>query len=226
MEDRQCIPHVNAEAGHHQEGVSGQQSSTRIKKKLEFRARDNQEYELKAIINSTVYSQEKKNDQMPGLYYLVSWKGFLDEKNTGEPSSAVIQLRMLISIFHKEHPKKPIATSLPLDSALPMAKPTILKEPKQKCGPPSKKTNKRGRNKSIVAPDLYFVLKLLIQQSRPYFQSASGFPPRVSSLGFGGFSPITKQQQMISFRPRFLIKFRRFFINRVLGFPSSFFHRV
>ncbi len=65
---------------------------------------------------------------MPGLYYLVLWKDYLEKKNTYKPSSAVIDLRKLISIFHKDHPEKPTATSLPLDSTLPMAEPTILKE--------------------------------------------------------------------------------------------------
>ncbi len=110
-------------------------------REVEFEAGDNKEYEVEAIINSAVYGQQA-NDQMPGLYYLVSWKGYLEEENTWKLSSAVIHLRTLISIFHKEYPEKPTATSLPLDSAPPMARPTILKEPKQKRGRPSKEANK------------------------------------------------------------------------------------
>ena len=115
-------------------------------KELEFEAGDNKEYEVEAIIDSAVYGQQANNDQMPGLYYLVSWKGYPEEENTWEPSSAVIHLRKLISTFHKEHPEKPTATSPPLDSAPPMARPTIPKEPKQKRSRPSKGANKRGRN--------------------------------------------------------------------------------
>ncbi len=114
-------------------------------KEVEFEVGDNKEYEVKAIIDSAVYSQQA-NDQMPGLYYVVSWKGYPEEENTWEPSSAVIHLRKFISIFHKEHPEKPTATSPPLDSASPMARPTIPKEPKQKRGRPSKGANKQGRN--------------------------------------------------------------------------------
>ncbi len=113
-------------------------------KEFEFEAGDNKEYKVEAIINSVVYGQQA-NDQMPGLYYLVSWKGYPEEENTWEPSLAVIHLRKLISTFYKEHPEKPTATSLPLDSAPPMARPTIPKEPKQKRGRPSKGANKRGQ---------------------------------------------------------------------------------
>ncbi len=113
-------------------------------KALEFKAGDNKEYDVKAIIDSAVYGQQA-NDQMPGLYSLISWKSYPEEENTWEALSAVIQLQKLISIFHKEHPEKPTATSPPLDSASPMARPTIPKEPKRKRGQPSKGANKRGR---------------------------------------------------------------------------------
>ncbi len=110
----------------------------------EFEAGDNKEYEVIAIIDSAVYGQQV-NDQMLGLYHLVLWKDYPEEENTWEPSSAVIHLRKLISTFHKEHPEKPTATSPLLDSVLPMAGPTIPKEPKQKRGCPSKGANKRGQ---------------------------------------------------------------------------------
>ncbi len=113
-------------------------------KELEFGAGDNKEYEIKAIIDSAVYNQQA-NDQMPGLYYLILWKGYPEEENTWEPLLAVIHLRKLINTFHKEHPENPTATSLPLDSASPIARPTIPKAPKQKRGRPSKEANKRGQ---------------------------------------------------------------------------------
>ncbi len=112
---------------------------------VEFKAGDDKEYEFEAIVDSVVYGQQANSDQMPGLYYLVSWKGYPEEENTWEPSLAVIQLRKLISTFHKEHPEKPTATTLLLDSASPMARPTVPKKLKQKCGCPSKGANKRGR---------------------------------------------------------------------------------
>ena len=50
-------------------------------KLLKFKARDNKQYEVKAIINSTIYGQQA-NNQMPDLYYLVLWKSYLEEENT------------------------------------------------------------------------------------------------------------------------------------------------
>ncbi len=48
----------------------------------EFEARDNKEFEVKAIIGNAVYGQQANNSQMPGLYYFVSWKGYSKEENT------------------------------------------------------------------------------------------------------------------------------------------------
>ena len=112
----------------------------------EFELGDNKKYEVEKIIDSAVYGQQANSNQMPCFYYLVLWKGYPKEENTWEPSLAVIHLQKLISTFHKEHSKKPTATSLPLDSVLPMARQTVSKEPKQKRGYKSKGANKRGRN--------------------------------------------------------------------------------
>ena len=111
----------------------------------EFEARDNKEYEVKAIIDSTVYDQQA-DDEISGLYYLILWMGYPKKENTWEPLLAVIHLRKLISTFHKEHPEKPTAISSPLESTPPMTRPTVPKKPKQKYGRPNKGANKRGRN--------------------------------------------------------------------------------
>ncbi len=70
-------------------------------KDVKFEAKGNKEYKVKPIIDSAVYDQQANSDQMPGLYYLVSWKGYPKEKNTWKPSLAVIHLRKLISTFYK-----------------------------------------------------------------------------------------------------------------------------
>ncbi len=76
-----------------------------LEKDLKFEAGGNKEYEVKAIINSVVYSQQTNgNDQRPGLCYLVLWKSYSEEENTWETPLAVIHLQKLINIFHKEHP--------------------------------------------------------------------------------------------------------------------------
>ena len=49
---------------------------------LEFEAGDNKEYEVNGIWDSAVYAKESITGQLPGLYYLVSWKGYPEEKNT------------------------------------------------------------------------------------------------------------------------------------------------
>ncbi len=140
----------------------------------------------------------------------------------------------MICTFYEEHPEKPIATSLLLDSAPPMARPTIPKEPKRKRGRPSKGANKRGRNKSIrkirampfVAPDVDVMLKPLIQKPCPYSQSNQHpvFFPRFPSQGFRGFSPLADDFSPID--RFFLSKFRKVFIDRAPSFPSSFSHQV
>ena len=49
---------------------------------LEFEASDDKEYEVDGIQDSAVYAKESTTSQLPGLYYLVSWKGYSKEKNT------------------------------------------------------------------------------------------------------------------------------------------------
>ena len=49
--------------------------------KLKFEAGDNKEYEVEKIWDSTIYAKESTG-QLPGLYYLVSWKSYLEEENT------------------------------------------------------------------------------------------------------------------------------------------------
>ena len=123
----------------------------------ELDAGDNEggKYKVEAICDSVVYARESETGHLPGLYYLVSWKGYPEEENTWEPASAVQHLRKLISSFHKDHPDKPTATSEAIDTAPPMARPTIKPAakptvrptaPKRKRGrPPGKSTNKRAK---------------------------------------------------------------------------------
>ena len=85
---------------------------------------DNKEYEVEVIRDSAIYAKEVDR-HLPGLYYLVEWKGYPKEENIREPFLAVMHLRKIVTTFHKDHPEKPTATSAPLDSAPPMAKSTI-----------------------------------------------------------------------------------------------------
>lgn len=39
-------------------------------------------YEMEAICNNTVYAKMSERGQLPAVYYLILWKGYLEEKNT------------------------------------------------------------------------------------------------------------------------------------------------
>lgn len=86
--------------------------------KMEFDASDNndsQKYKMEAICNNAVYTRESKSGHLIRVYYLISRKRYLEEKNTWEPTLAVQHLKKLISSFYKNHPNKPIATSPAID---------------------------------------------------------------------------------------------------------------
>ena len=58
---------------------------------LEFDASNNKEYEIEAIKDSVVYVKEAKK-HLPGLYYLVFCKSYLEKESTWEPSFIVMHL--------------------------------------------------------------------------------------------------------------------------------------
>ena len=103
-------------------------------RQIEFDAGDNEEYEVETIWDSAVYARELESGNLAGLYYLVLWNGYPEEENTWEPASAVQHLKKLISSFHKDHSDKSTATSPAIDTAPPMARPTVkpTELPKQK----------------------------------------------------------------------------------------------
>ena len=59
---------------------------------FEFEAGNDKEYKVDGIRNSMVYARKSAIGQLPGLYYLVLWKGYPEEENTWEPTSAIEHL--------------------------------------------------------------------------------------------------------------------------------------
>ena len=116
---------------------------------MKFDAGDNDsgEYKMEAIWDSAVYLRESKSGHLSGFYYLVLWKRYLEEENTWELVLAVQHLKKLISSFHKDHPDKPTATFLTIDTTPPIARPTVkpIGSFKQKWGRPAKRNNKQAK---------------------------------------------------------------------------------
>ena len=104
---------------------------------FEFEAGNDKEYKIDGIQNSAVYAKESSR-QLPGLYYLVLWTGYREEENTWEPALAIQHLRRLVTTYHKDNSKKPTATSVPVNIAPPMTRPTAA--PTKKRGRPTKFT--------------------------------------------------------------------------------------
>ena len=92
---------------------------------LDFEAGDDKEYEVEGIRDSAVYAMESEAGHLPGLYYLVNWKGYPEEENMWGPALAMQHLWKLLSKFYWENPTKPTETSPLVDSAPPMARPTV-----------------------------------------------------------------------------------------------------
>ena len=107
---------------------------------------DSKEYKVEVIWDSAVYANKLESGHLSGLYYLVLWKGYSKEENTWESLLAIEHPKKLISSFHKDHPEKSTATSLPIKSAPLMArltvKPTANATTKQKRGRPANSASK------------------------------------------------------------------------------------
>ena len=104
--------------------------------------------------DSAVYAIESEASHLPGLYYLVNWKSYPEEKSTWESTLVMQHLQKLLSKFYWENPTKPTATSPPVDTALPMPRPIVKLTcaTKQKRGRPAKNgANKKAKKTWFLA---------------------------------------------------------------------------
>ena len=111
---------------------------------------NNEEYEVEGIWDSAVYAKESTTGHLPGLYYLVSWKGYPKEENTWEPALEVQYLRKPIGTFHKDNLNKPTATSPLVNTAPLRARPTM---PRPSNKPTTAIKQKRGRPAITSTPN-------------------------------------------------------------------------
>lgn len=50
---------------------------------------NNKEYKVDAICKGKIYMKTQDSSYLSDLYYLVSWKSYLEEKNIWEPALAI-----------------------------------------------------------------------------------------------------------------------------------------
>ena len=84
MENSQYFPHITAGVKYHNEVASSE-----IIFQLEFQDNGDEEYKFATICDNVVYAKKSESGHLPGLYYLISWKGYPEKENTWEPISAI-----------------------------------------------------------------------------------------------------------------------------------------
>lgn len=99
----------------------------------EFNVEEDKKYKVEAIKSSAIYAEVVKG-QLPGLYYLVFWRGDLEDESIWKSISAILYLQKMISTFYKDYSEKPKAISPPLNSAPLMATLIVKLITKQKHG--------------------------------------------------------------------------------------------
>lgn len=90
---------------------------------LEFKTKRDKKYKVEAIQDSIVEANIPK-DKLPRLYYLVSWKNYLETENLWLPTSAIIYLWNIINAFYINYLEKSMVTLPLIDSVSSIIKPT------------------------------------------------------------------------------------------------------
>lgn len=100
------------------------------------------EYKIEAICDNRVYAKES-DDHPLSTYNLVFWKSNLEEKNTQEPTLAVMYLQRLLFTCQHDYLKKLIVISSPIYSGTLIIKSIAKAVVKQKQGRPTKITTNK-----------------------------------------------------------------------------------
>ena len=88
---------------------------------IELDPGNSEEYDVKAIHDTNVYTKESNSSQhLAGFYYLILRKGYPKVENTWKPALAIQYLSRLVITFHKKHLEKLTAKFPLIDSTLPM----------------------------------------------------------------------------------------------------------
>ena len=97
-----------------------------MKTAIKLNEGNSKEYKVKILCDNEIYAKKLDSSyHLLGLYYLVLWKGYFEEKNTWKPASTIQHLWKLVITFYHDHPNKLTATFPPINFAFSMAKPTI-----------------------------------------------------------------------------------------------------
>lgn len=98
---------------------------------------NNREYKVQTIRDNRVYIR-KSDHYALSLYYLISWKIYIEEKNTQEPASAIQHLQRLLNSYDNKQPIRSGAILSRIDSAKSMGKTLSNPAGKQNQGRPTK----------------------------------------------------------------------------------------
>ena len=93
--------------------------------KLDIINNDSSKYKIEAIYNNGIYAKKLKISYLLEIYYQISWKNYLKEKNIYKPYSAIQHHWKLNSLFYKNNSNKPTMIFEAIDTALLIAKPII-----------------------------------------------------------------------------------------------------
>ena len=104
------------------------------------------------------------------FYYLISWNGYPQEENTREPALTMLYFCKFINIFYYDYLKRPIITSLLIDSAPWMARPTIKPKAealsKQSYNRPIKNSNTSKHTKKIWTFVFYLIYMFYLNNKK------------------------------------------------------------